>query len=162
MSPATTLPFLLTRSEDVIDASGIRSTAETIDGLLRMEADRLVVQWRLLRETDRVGAEIRSDREVEPVQQVVLPLSVIAGASLRTSWWRFGRGARVVLLANDLRGFEPLSGMQALRLDHPAELSLRVRAKHVAAAREFVSVVELALAEQALLRIEAATGGEGR
>ncbi len=147
------VPFLLERSHDVY-GSEITSTAETIHGLLRLDGARLVVQWRLERTTDRYGSEIRSDREVEPVREVVLPLESVAGAALRTSIWPWIRRARLVLTAADLRAFEPIAGAAGLEVAHPAELLLLVRRADLALAAEFVGELELAIAERALALAE--------
>lgn len=147
------VPFLLVRSHDVIGRE-ITSTSETIHGLLRLDGTRLVVQWRLERTTERIGSEIRSDREVEPVREVVLPLESVAGAELRTSIWPWIRRARLVLTAADLRAFEPIAGAAGLEVDHPAELVLFVRRADLAIAAEFVGELELAIAERALVLAE--------
>ena len=147
------IPFLLERSHEVI-GSEITSTSETIHGLLRLDGARLVVQWRLERTTDRIGREIRSDREVEPVREVVLPLESVAGAVLRTSIWPWVRRARLVLTAADLRAFEAIAGAAGLEVDHPAELVLFVRRADLAIAAEFVGELELAIAERALALAE--------
>jgi hypothetical protein len=148
------LPFFLRRSEDVIAKGEITSTAETVHGLIRVDGERLVLQWRVARETDRVGREIRTDHELDPVQEVAVPLSGIAAAKVRASWWPWS-GARFVLTASDLRAFEQLVGKGGLRLDHPAELVLRLRLRDRIAAQEFAGELELALAEQALRAAEA-------
>lgn len=153
MARFAALPFFLRRSEDVIARGEITSTAETIHGLLRIDGDSLVIQWRVARETDRVGREIRTDRELDPVQEVVVPLGGVAAASVRASWWPWS-GARLVLKAADLRAFEQVVGKGGLRLDHPAELVLRLRISDRIAAREFAGELELALAEQALRSAE--------
>lgn len=147
------LPFLLERSHEVIGRE-ITSTSETIHGLLRLDGTRLVVQWRLERTTERIGSEIRSDREVEPVREVVLPLESVAGAQLRTSIWPWISRARLVLTAADLRAFEPIAGAAGLEVDHPAELTLFVRRADLAIAGEFVGELELAIAERALALAE--------
>jgi hypothetical protein len=147
------IPFLLERSHDVIGRE-ITSTSETIHGLLRLDGARLVVQWRLERTTERIGSEIRSDREVEPVREVVLPLESVAGAQLRTSIWPWIRRARLVLTAADLRAFEPIAGAAGLEVDHPAELTLFVRRADLAIAGEFVGELELAIAERGVALAE--------
>ncbi|MGH7712832.1 MAG: hypothetical protein ACREOG_16195 [Gemmatimonadaceae bacterium] len=164
MRHVVALPFFLRRSEDVIAKGEITSTAETVHGLVRLEGDRLVLQWRVSRETDRVGREIRTDREVDPVQEVAVPLSGVAAAKVRASWWPWS-GARLVLTAADLRAFEHLVGKGGLRLDHPAEIVLRLRLRDRIAAQEFAGELELALAEQALRAAEvpgAVTAGDAR
>ncbi|HEX7022803.1 MAG TPA: hypothetical protein VF171_08085 [Trueperaceae bacterium] len=150
MPRSAALPFFLRRSDDVIGGEGITSTAETIHGLLRLDQDRLVIQWRLARKIDRVGAEIRSDHEIEPICEVILPLSGLAAATVRRSLWPWARASRLVLTAANLRAFEALVGQGGLRLDHPAEVVLRIRPGDLEAARDFSADVELALAERAL------------
>jgi hypothetical protein len=131
----------------------ITSTHETIHGLLRLDGDRLHIQWRIARSTDHVGMEIRTDKQVEPVREVVLPLSAVAGAAVR--WrWRWPPGPYLVLTAADLRAFEEVAGVAGLSLDHPAELELRLRGEDRAAGSEFVGELELALAERALAAAE--------
>ena len=147
------LPFFLRRSEDVIADGEITSTAETVHGLIRVEGDRLVLQWRVARETDRVGREIRTDRELDPVREVTVPLTGVAAAKVRASWWPWS-GARLVVTAADLRAFEPVVGNGGLRLDHPAELVLRLRLRDRIAAQEFAAELELVLAEHALRAAE--------
>jgi len=149
MRHVAALPFFLRRSDDVIARGQITTTAETVHGLVRVEDDRLVLQWRVSRETDRVGREIRTDREIDPVQEVIVPLGGIASAKVRASWWPLS-GARLVLTAADLRAFEHAVGKGGLRLDHPAELVLRLRLRDRIAAQEFAAELEMALAEQAL------------
>jgi hypothetical protein len=143
------LPFALRRSSDVYAAKEITSTVETVHGLVRIDGERLVVQWRVARSTDRYGSEIRTDREVEPVREASVPLAALAGAAVR--WrWRWPPGPHLVLTAADLRAFEQVAGDAGLRLDHPAELWLPLRRADRAAAAEFAGDVALAAAEQAL------------
>lgn len=150
MTRRLVLPFLLRRSQDVFGADGITTTAETIHGLLHLDATRLTIQWRLARETDRFGPEIRTDREVEPVRDVRLPLGAIGGVALRRSWWPWRRFLRVVLTAADLQAFEEVAGTGGLQLAHPAELVLLVRRIDKPAAAAFIAELDLVLAERAL------------
>jgi len=126
----------------------VTSTTETVHGLLRLEEDRLVVQWRLGRRTETVGAtEVSTDREYETVREVVLPLASVAGARVRRPWWSVFVGPRLVLRAADLQAFDAIAGGEGLRLDHPAELVLRLRRKDLLAAEEFTADLALALAQ---------------
>jgi hypothetical protein len=153
MPHSAALPFVLHRSHDSVGIREITSTHETVHGLLRLEGDRIYVQWRVARSTDRVGMEIRTDREVEPVREVVLPLSAIAGASVR--WrWKWPPGPYLVLTAADLRVFEEVAGAAGLSLDHPAELALRLRRSDRELGTEFAGDLELAVAERALAAAE--------
>ena len=152
MSHSAALPFVLRRSHDVVGWE-ITSTRETVHGLLRLDGDRLAIQWRVARSTEHVGMQIRTDREVEPVREVVVPLSAVAGASVR--WrWRWPPGPYLVLTAADLRAFEEVAGAAGLSLDHPAELALRLRRADRALGSEFAGELELAIAERALAAAE--------
>lgn len=148
------LPFVLHRSHDAVGIKEITSTHETVHGLLRLDGDKLHVQWRVARSTDRVGLEIRTDREVEPVREVVLPLSAIAGATVRWRWWQWPPGPYLVLTAADLRAFEEVAGAAGLSLDHPAELALRLRRADRELGSAFAGDLELAVAERALAAAE--------
>ena len=133
----------------MVGATEITSMKETVHGLLRVDGEQLIIQWRIARSTDRVGKVIRTDKEVEPVREVTLPLAALAGARVR--WrWAWPPGPRLVLTAADLRAFEEIVGAAGLRLDHPAELAVRVRRADRLAAREFAGDLELALAERAV------------
>ncbi len=153
MPASSALPFHLTRSSQVIDAEGIRQTTERIDGLLRLDGNGLVVQWRAVRQTRRYGNVTRSDQELDPVRESVVPLAALAGAEVRAGV-RHWLHPRVVLTAADLRAFEDVAGAAGLRLDHPDTLLLDIRRADRLAAREFAADVNLALAERALGKAE--------
>jgi len=161
MTRSIALPFVLRRSEDTVGLTEITSTTETVHGLVRLEADQLRIQWRLGRSTERVGWQIRTDRELEPVREVLLPLTALAGARVRWSWRRWPPGRRLVLTAADLQAFEQVAGPDGLLLDHPAELELRVPRPNLAEAREFAADLELALSELALRAAEGPAWIEG-
>ncbi|MBT8397847.1 MAG: hypothetical protein KJN92_12825 [Gemmatimonadetes bacterium] len=144
------LPFNLRRSSDVLGAAEMTTTTEKVHGLLRLEGDRLIIQWRLTRKIETLGSEIRTDEEMEPVQEVVLPLRVVAGAKIRRPWWLFGRGLRLALTAADLQAFDAVAGEGGLKLSHPAELVLRLRRQDALAAEEFTAELALAKAEISL------------
>jgi hypothetical protein len=151
MPHSAALPFVMRRSHDVVGRE-ITSTTETIHGLVRLDGDALHIQWRVARSTDHVGRkEIRTDREVDPVREVTVPLSAVAGATIRR---RRLLGARLVLTATDLRAFEEVAGAAGLSLDHPAELALDLRREDRELGNEFLGELELALAERALAAAE--------
>jgi len=152
MPHSAAVPFLLQRTHQVVGLS-ITTTREIVHGLLRLDGDRLHVQWRTDKSTEHVGMEIRSDKEVGPVREVVIPLSAIAGANVRWSW-RWPPGPYLVLTAADLRAFEEVAGTAGLNLDHPAELVLRLRRSDRALGVEFAGELELALAERAIAAAE--------
>jgi len=153
MPRSATLPFLLKRGDDVLTGGSITTTRETVHGLLRLEGDQLTIQWRVGRKTEHLGTEIRTNQEVEPVQELVVSIRRVAGALVRRRWWEFT--PRLVLTAADLAAFEDLAGKDGLSLDHPAELVLRLRRSDRLAAEEFSAELALAIAEIHL------TAGEG-
>ncbi len=101
------LPFTLHRSNGVISGKEITSTVETIHGLLRVDSDSLVLQWRVQRRTDRVGAEIRSDRELDPVREASIPIASVSGAAVRWPRWGRSRPGRLVLTVDECWGRFP-------------------------------------------------------
>lgn len=150
------VPFVLRRSHDVVGALEITSTTETVHGLLRLDGNHLYIQWRVARSTDHVGMKIHTDKQVEPVREVVVPLSAVAGAAVR--WrWSWPPGPYLVLTAADLRAFEAVAGAAGLSLDHPAELALRLRGADRGLGGEFAAELELAIAERDLASAEAST-----
>ena len=150
MAHYAALPFTLRRSKDVIGAGEITSTQETVHGLLRLDGERLLIQWRTSRAIDRVGTEIRTDNELEPVRELRLPLSALAGAEVRWSRLPWRRGGQLLLTAADLLAFDELAGKDGLQLKHPAQFEIRIGRESRFAALEFASELELALADRAL------------
>jgi hypothetical protein len=149
------LPFVLKRSDVVLDrmdvAFGTRvtSTTELIHGLLRADLEALVVQWRLGRETRHVGEVIRTDHEYEPVRELRIPWSGLAGAAVRQrKWLWFKREVELVLTASDLRAFEKVTGEAGLKLRHPAALTLSIPPSHELEALEFAADLNLLLADR--------------
>jgi hypothetical protein len=156
MTHYAALPFTLRRSKDVIGKGEITQTKETVHGLLRLDGERVLIQWRTSRSIDRVGSEIRSDSEVEPVRELSLPLSALAGAEVRWSWLPWPPGRRLVLTGADLLAFEELAGKEGLQLKHPAQFEIRIARDSQGAAQEFASELGLALADRALRAAEEA------
>ena len=149
MAYSQALPFTLKRSSDAMSSSEYTTTTETAHGLLRLEGDSLVIQWRLARKTDRIGAgNIETDEELEAVREVVVPLSGVAGALVRRGWLQWFTGPRIVLRASDLQAFEAVTGEDGLRLGHPAEMVLKLRRSDVLVAEEFSAELELAVAQR--------------
>lgn len=152
MSQVHALPFTLSRSDQIVGREVI-STTERVHGLLLLDDERLVIQWRVSRATQRVGAEIRTDRELEPVREVAIPLSAMAGARVRRALWH----QSLVLTSADLRAFEEVAGSAGIGMPHPAELILKVRRREVRAARDFAGELELAIADRTLRAAEEAS-----
>jgi hypothetical protein len=149
MPRLASLPFTLRRTDDAFDVHAITSTKETVHGLVHLRGERLNIQWRLFRKTEYVGTQIRTDKEVEDVRSIEVPLEAVAGAHIRRGGWIWPFRPRLVLTAADLRAFEGFAGNQGLRLSHPAELILPVRRADRLTAAEFVAELSLAIAELA-------------
>lgn len=153
MPHSAALPFFLKKSGDAYTSTTITSTREVTHGLLRLDGDRLVIQWRVARKTEHIGLSMRTEEEVEPVREIVVPLASVADAAVRGGLWSWLRGGlRLVLTANDLLGFEGFAGAAGLKLDHPSRLVLRIRYSDRLAAEEFAAELALALAERSLRR----------
>lgn len=150
MPHSAALPFSLKRGQQVVGTKEITTTTEVVHGILRLDGERLVIQWRVARSTDHVGFEIRTDQEVEAVREVTVPLAGIAAATVRQRWRDWPPGPRLILTAADLRAFEEIAGAAGLMLDHPAQLILPIRRTDRLAAQEFASELQLALAEHML------------
>ena len=149
MSRTATMPFVLLRQQQVV-GSEITTTTEYIHGIIHFAGTRLRLQWRTSRETTRIGHEIRTDVELESVNEAELPLAAIANVEVRSKWWSrfgFGGGTTLIVRAADLRAFEVVAGTAGLVLAHPAELVIPVRKEDRMNAREFAAEVMLALAE---------------
>ena len=67
------VPFTLKRSSDLWDAKkGYESRTETAHGLVRLEAGRMVFQWRLAVQTEVYGTTYETREEIEPVKEIVI------------------------------------------------------------------------------------------
>lgn len=154
MAHTAALPFILKRSKDEFGAASMTSTTETVHGLLRLDGDRLVIQWRLARHTEHLGVGYSTDDEMEAVREEVIPLHAVAGAYVRRRWWEFWKGPQLVLTAADLRAFDEVVGEEGLRLSHPAEMVVGLKRIHEMLAEEFTAELTLAVAELAAGRYE--------
>lgn len=150
------LPFQVSGENQVIANGTVTTTEERRHGVLRLEGATLTVQWRVEREIQRVGVEIRTDTERDGMRSIPVRVDQLGDARVRTRgrwWWRRWE---LVLTARDLSAFDPLAGNDGFDFAHPAELVLPVRTADVELAREFASEVELAIAELALRAAEQA------
>ena len=148
MTTVSAVPFTFKRSSDLYTESGAyESTTETAHGLVRLERDRLVIQWRLEVRTEAMkGAGYETREQIEPVKEIVIPLDKVAGATVPEGrWWKLV-GPRLVITAADLLAFEEIAGQQGLKLKHPSKLVLRVKRSDRLIAEEFAAELALALA----------------
>jgi hypothetical protein len=152
MPHSAALPFHLKRSEDEFTSVQVITRVEQVHGLLVLDGERLVVQWRRATRTQRLGTGIKTEHEVDAVEEVVLPLSAVAGARVPDGLWSRWFKPRVVLVAADLKAFDRFAGGEGLELEHPAELVLSIRRADRLRAVEFAAELELALAEMSVGR----------
>ena len=145
--PHSALPFHLKRSEDEFTSLQMITRVEQVHGLLVLDGERLVVQWRRALSTQKLGTGMKTEREVDAVEEVELPLSAVAGARVPDDLWSRWFRPRVVLIAADLKAFDQFAGGEGLSLEHPAELVLSIRRRDRLAAMEFSAELALALAE---------------
>ncbi len=151
MSAISAVPFTLKRSRDLFTSGGgYQTTTETAHGLVRLEAERLVIQWRLALQTALMkGARYETREEIEPVKEIVIPLAKVASATVPEGWWRTLVGPRLVITAADLVAFEEIAGQQGLKLKHPSKLVLRIKRADRLIAAEFAAELALGVARLA-------------
>lgn len=142
------VPFMLKRSSDLWEGNSYTAKTETAHGLLRLESERLVIQWRLATRIQSLGASASwtTRDEIDPVRETSVPLEGVAGAAVRRSRWGFLRGPRLVVTAADLVAFDEVAGGAGLKLKHPAKLVLRIKPADRLLAEEFAAELSLALA----------------
>ena len=146
MTHSATLPFSLRRGADAYSGATVTTTRETVHGLLVLRGGQLTIQWRLARKTEEVGWRLRSGHEIEPVRQTSVPVSRVAGATVRSGRWNWLGKPHLVLTASDLTALQALAGSEGLGLDHPAELVADIRREDRLAAEEFCAELALAIA----------------
>ena len=151
-----TLPFELATEEQVIGNGSVTTTQHRRHGVLRLEGDALVVQWRVDRVTHRVGPEIRTDAASDGLREVTVPVRLLGGARVRARRRLFRQRHDLLLVARDLTAWVGLAGQDGFVFDHPAELVLPVRAADREVAEEFASELALAIADRQLA--DATTG----
>jgi hypothetical protein len=143
------VPFSVTINETGFTATQsvyYVTTERTVMGMLRLEAERLVVQLaesRKLVELTDSGYHQRT--ESDDVTERAVPLAQLRDARLRRRWLV----RELVLTATDLRAFAGLPGAAGV------ELRVRIARRHRAEAEELVGAVRLQVAELALQRAEA-------
>jgi gamma-glutamyltranspeptidase/glutathione hydrolase len=145
-----TLPFELATEEQVIGHGSVTTTQHRRHGVLRLDGDALIVQWRVDRVTHRVGPEIRTDAASDGLRDVTVPLRLLGSARVRVRRRLFRQRHELVLVARDLTAWDRLAGEDGFAFAHPAELVLPVRAVDREVAEEFASELALAIADRQL------------
>lgn len=156
-APVAALPFTYKRTSDSYSGLEYTETTEKSHGLLRLEEDRLVIQWRVSRTTARMGLGYETKEETDPVDEAWVPLSQLAAAHVRPPRFPFGFGKpKLVITASDLRAFERVAGPAGLSMEHPSQLEFTLAKGDLAAGADFAGELELAISELQLRLAEAA------
>ncbi len=143
----TVLPFRLKAGDDTQVASWYtRSVSYTLHGILRLDEHAVVVQWSGTADVVEVkGTATRVTEEAVPVRTLTVPITRIAGATIKGGWWR----PRVVLRAKDLEALAPVPGARA------GAVTLWIARRDRELAAELITGLEIMLADAALAAAEA-------
>lgn len=140
--PSTTsvIPIPFSIRSTATDPATFMQTVTRLDGLVGMEEDDVVLQYRVNTwQWMKTGAR---EHTVSEVREVRLPLRSIRRAELRRGWFR----TRLVLFPADLRGFADVPGFSG------AELALRIPRAERTGAEQLVNSIELGLSARLLDR----------
>lgn len=140
------VPFTIQRVDYELDDT--IAITETLRGILRLEIDKLVIQWEKEREVaDFEDDSLGLDSEVGPRREVSIPLHRLGGARVKRPWLFFWPAPKLVLTASDLEAFAALSGDQGIRLKHPAKIEFKLQRSDRLLAEELAAELELAVSK---------------
>lgn len=142
MSYPAPLPFRIkVPDEESMELTEVRSITTKVEGLLHVEADRLILEWAVTRTLEEVGLSgVKEETETFAPEEAELPLDWLAGVSLAGGILF----PRVVLRGRGLRVFDGIPGAKG------AELALHYRRADRLLAVAVVRAVEALLAGPAL------------
>jgi hypothetical protein len=131
-SPLSALPFRLSRPGwDSLGLSGIESVSHRADGLLRVTAEGVRLEWAEVQTVERLSLERVGTTVVELTPEwLELPFACIAGAWTTGGWW----APRLELRARELAHFDGVPGARGVTL--PLRIHRRDRVLAVAIATE--------------------------
>jgi hypothetical protein len=130
---------------DMPEVTGMRSVTEEerADGILRLEAESLVLEVEIVQSTTTVGGMgTTTEKENLGTHEFDIPFDELVSVSLHGGWWR----PTLRIAANRLRALEGIPGMRQGGVD------LRISRRNRSAARTLVSELEFARAELELQR----------
>lgn len=115
MTHPAPLPFRIKiPDEESMDMTEVRSIATRVEGLLHLEADRLILEWAVTRTLEEVGLTgVKEETETFAPEEAELPLDWLASVSLAGGILF----PRVVLRGRGLRVFDGIPGAKGARLD---------------------------------------------
>ena len=135
------IPISFTIRRGKHDPATLVYTITTLNGLIGMDEDGLVLQYRL--KVSKPGAWPAFTPTETEVRVAHVPLGAVRRAELRRGWFR----TRLVLAPADLRAFEPLHTWFT-----GSELALTIPRAERSGAADLASSIELALSTRLLSR----------
>lgn len=143
MAHTNPLPFRIpVPGRDRIGLDGIREVVWKVEGLLHLDGMTLVLEWTGSRTTTVVSlGTVREDTKELPVSSLDVPVDWLSEVRLLRWWW----APRLHLRARVLDAFE---GVPEAR---PGAVTLRLRWRDLAQARQMIGDIELARADAALI-----------
>ena len=140
--PIIAVPFWLALDKETqIDPGRVQSKEFQVRGLVRMEADRLTLEWSgTVNIVEIHGGSVRNLRQSVPAQRLVLPASRIAQIELRGRWWK----PRIELRTTGIGPLELVPTATA------GCVLLRITRGDWRAAKDLVSHAQLEMADAAL------------
>lgn len=138
MARAQPLPFRLpVPGRDTFDADGIGSVSYRMEGFLHLDGGNLTFEWTGTKQTQLVDFTRITDRvDPLPVEWLDVPAGWITEARLAGGWW----APRLRLRANRLDAFDDIPSAR------PGAVTLRIRRRDRALARQTVAAIDLARA----------------
>lgn len=135
-----------TAGEGSVESGVARSVSLILHGVLRLEADQVILEWSGMRRVAEAGLGVaRSVAEPVPVSRAVLPVASLGRVALRRHWWwRW----RLVL------GSADLAALQSVPTAQSGQIVLEVARADRHTAADLVSRIELAAADHALAAAE--------
>ncbi len=115
MSYPAPLPFRIKiPDEDSVELTEVRSITTKVEGLLHLEADRLVLEWAVIRTLEEVGlSSVKEETETFAPEEAEVPIDWLAGVSLAGGILF----PRLVLRGRGLRVFDGIPGAKGPRLE---------------------------------------------
>lgn len=148
--PILAVPFSLSLpKEAAVDGAAVQSKVYQVRGMVRLEADRLTLEWSGSVEIVEVrGKGVRTLRQSVPAQRLVLPTSRIALFEARGRWWKPYLELRT----------DSIATLELMPTAVAGKVVLRIARSDWNAARELASHVHLAMADAALHEAERTRG----
>lgn len=116
---------------------GWTSEEKQVDGILRLEADRLALEFEVTLSTTNMGTGYSTDVESLGQQELEIPFDQLVSLSLHLTWLL----PKIRIQTNRLSAFEGLPGAKR------GVVELRIKRRHLAAARSLIAELEFTRAD---------------